>query len=127
VSHASLPHPDAVSHTTILPQNYTQNIDTLETVVGVRNTLQCHGSFATASCLECRIRVPGSVIEQEIMQGEVPLCKRCDDSGKDSRKANNNSLRKRSKKVDSDDEEDDPPFPPWIMKVIPPIIPDRSF
>ena len=60
------------------------------------------------------------------MQGEVPLCKRCDDSGKQSRKANNSS-KKRSKKVDSDDEEDDPPFPPWIMKVIPPIIPDRLF
>jgi len=92
----------------------------------VRNALQCHGSFATASCLECRVRVPGSVIEQEIMQGEVPLCKRCDDSGKKPRKANNSS-QKRSKRVDSEDEEDDPPFPPWIMKVIPSIIPGRSF
>jgi NAD-dependent SIR2 family protein deacetylase len=109
-----------------LTQNYTQNIDTLETVVGIRNVLQCHGSFATASCLECRIRVPGSVIEQEIMQGEVPLCKRCDDSGKDSRKATN-SLQKRGKKLDSDDEEDDPLFPSWIMKVIRFLIPNFSF
>jgi hypothetical protein len=60
------------------------------------------------------------------MQGEVPLCKRCEDSGKKSRNANN-SLQKRSKKVDSDDEEDDPPFPSWIMKVLSIIlIPGRS-
>jgi len=98
------------------PQNYTQNIDTLETAVGIRNVLQCHGSFATASCLECRIRVPGNVIEREIMQGEVPLCKSCNDSGKDWRKARNNK-RKPSKQSDSEGE-DEPLFPPWIMKVI---------
>lgn len=107
---------NAKSHA-IPTQNYTQNIDTLETVVGVRNVLQCHGSFATASCLECRIRVAGSVIEQEIMRGEVPLCKSCSHSGKVSRKATNN-LQKRSRKLDRDEEEDDPLFPPWIMKVV---------
>jgi NAD-dependent SIR2 family protein deacetylase len=116
---------NAKSHA-ILAQNYTQNIDTLESVVGVRNVLQCHGSFATASCLECRIRVAGSVIEQEIMRGEVPLCKSCSDSGKVPRKATNN-LQKRSRKPDSDDDEDDPLFPPWIMKVIIPPIPDFPY
>ncbi|KAH9066902.1 SIR2-domain-containing protein [Lactarius vividus] len=97
-----------------LLRNYTQNIDTLETAVGIRNVLQCHGSFATASCLECRIRVPGNVIEREIMQGEVPLCKGCGDSGKDWRKARHNR-RKPSGQSDSEDE-DEPLFPPWIMK-----------
>ena len=99
----------------LAPQNYTQNIDTLETSVGIRNVLQCHGSFATASCLECRIHVQGNVIEQEIMQGEVPLCKSCNDSGKDWRKARNNR-RKHNVQSDSEDE-DGPLFPPWIMKV----------
>lgn len=97
-----------------LLRNYTQNIDTLETSVGIRNVLQCHGSFATASCLECRIRVPGKVIEREIMQGEVPLCKSCNDSGKDWRKARKNR-RKYNAQSDSEDE-DEPLFPPWIMK-----------
>ncbi|KAN0128779.1 DHS-like NAD/FAD-binding domain containing protein [Lactarius tabidus] len=97
-----------------LLRNYTQNIDTLETSVGIRNVLQCHGSFATASCLECRIRVPGNVIEREIMQGDVPLCKSCNDSGKDWRKARNNR-RKHNARSDSEDE-DEPLFPPWIMK-----------
>ena len=107
-------------------KNYTQNIDTLETVVGVRNVLQCHGSFATASCLECRIRVPGNAIEQEIMQGEVPLCKSCNDSGKVLRKATKGVPKRRSK-LDSDDEEDDSLFPPWIMKVIMFLIPVSLF
>jgi hypothetical protein len=61
--------------------------------------------------------VPGNVIEQEIMQGEVPLCKSCGDSGKASKKATKNVSKRRSK-LDSDDEEDDPLFPPWIMKVV---------
>jgi hypothetical protein len=60
--------------------------------------------------------VPGSIIEQEIMQGEVPLCKSCSDSSKPSKKTNN--AQKRNRKPDSDDEEDEPLFPPWIMKVI---------
>ena len=61
--------------------------------------------------------MPGNVIEQEIMQGEVPLCKSCSDSGKVSRNTTN-SVPKRRSKPDSDDEEDDPLFPSWIMKVI---------
>ena len=105
--------PAPLSHSR--PQNYTQNIDTLETSVGIRNVLQCHGSFATASCLECRVHVQGNVIEQEIMQGEVPLCKSCNDSGKDWRKAKSNR-RKHNVQSDSEDE-DEPLFPPWIMKV----------
>ena len=51
------------------------------------------------------------------MQGEVPLCKGCSDSGKPSRQASNGRQR-RGKKQDSDDEDDESPFPPWIMKVI---------
>ena len=31
----------------------TQNIDTLESVCGVTRAIQCHGSFATATCLQC--------------------------------------------------------------------------
>jgi len=58
--------------------------------------------------------VPGNVIEREIMQGEVPLCKSCNDSGKDWRKARNNR-KKHSAQSDSEDE-DEPLFPPWIMK-----------
>jgi NAD-dependent SIR2 family protein deacetylase len=58
-------------------QNYTQNIDTLETLAGVKNVLQCHGSFATASCIECRMRVPGKDIEDDILRQRIPSCKAC--------------------------------------------------
>lgn len=70
--------------------------------------------------------MPGNVIEQEIMQGEVPLCKSCNDSGKVS-KNRTNSIPNRRSKLDSDDEEDDPLFPPWIMKVITLPNPGSSF
>jgi NAD-dependent histone deacetylase SIR2 len=70
--------------------------------------------------------VPGSIIEQEIMQGEVPLCKSCSDPSKSLKKATNNA-QKRNRKSDSDDEEDEPLFPPWIMKVIALAISDSSF
>ena len=70
--------------------------------------------------------MPGNAIEHEIMQGEVPLCKSCSESGKVSRKATKSAPKRRSK-LDSDDEEDDPLFPPWIMKVITFLIPVFSF
>jgi hypothetical protein len=49
------------------------------------------------------------------MQGEVPLCKNCGDSGKAK---TTNGKQRRGKKQDSDEEDDEPLFPPWIMKVI---------
>ncbi|KAL7280338.1 hypothetical protein ACG7TL_005255 [Trametes sanguinea] len=58
-----------------LLRNYTQNIDTLETLAGVKRVVQCHGSFATASCINCRVRVPGADIADDIMNQRVPICK----------------------------------------------------
>lgn len=58
-------------------QNYTQNIDTLETLAGVKRVLQCHGSFATASCIKCHTQVPGSEIEDDILNQRIALCKAC--------------------------------------------------
>ncbi|KAF8644752.1 hypothetical protein AX16_008296 [Volvariella volvacea WC 439] len=60
-------------------RNYTQNIDTLETLVGVKNVLQCHGSFATATCLICKRRVPGKDIEYAILNHKVPICGICNE------------------------------------------------
>ncbi|CDZ98838.1 Sirtuin 5 and related class III sirtuins (SIR2 family) [Phaffia rhodozyma] len=60
-----------------LLRNYTQNIDTLESQVGIKNVLQCHGSFATASCLRCRRQMPGSAIESDIMRRTIPRCTPC--------------------------------------------------
>ncbi|KAI7188533.1 SIR2-domain-containing protein [Hortaea werneckii] len=47
-----------------LQTNYTQNIDNLEELAGVDRSklIQCHGSFATASCRKCKLQVPGHEI-----------------------------------------------------------------
>ncbi|KAJ3274089.1 NAD-dependent histone deacetylase sir2 [Terramyces sp. JEL0728] len=46
-----------------LLRNYTQNIDTLENIAGIKNVVQCH--------------VPGSAIEKEIFSQTVPYCPKC--------------------------------------------------
>ena len=59
--------------------NYTQNIDNLESFAGIipEKLIQCHGSFATATCIECRQRVNGDVIHADIKAGKVPQCQAC--------------------------------------------------
>ncbi|CAB4384693.1 SIR2-domain-containing protein [Rhizophagus irregularis] len=68
-----------------LLRNYTQNIDTLEQVAGIENVLQCHGSFATASCIVCGYKVDGNEIKDDILNQRVPYCPKCtnDDEGDD--------------------------------------------
>jgi len=101
-------------------QNYTQNIDTLETQVGVKKVLQCHGSFATASCLLCRRRVPGQEIEAEILSQKVPLCSICNPTASAPIKPRSKKSKKKAKgqwDSDAEDESDGPEYPPGIMKV----------
>ena len=49
-----------------LLRNYTQNIDCLEDLAGIKRKVECHGSFQTASCLTC-----GKQVSAE-MTGAVP-------------------------------------------------------
>ncbi|VDD75489.1 unnamed protein product, partial [Mesocestoides corti] len=60
-----------------LLRNYTQNIDTLEQAAGITRVIQCHGSFATASCVTCQYQVPGEAVREAIMSQCVPRCPRC--------------------------------------------------
>ncbi|KAF5900359.1 NAD-dependent protein deacetylase sirtuin-1, partial [Clarias magur] len=60
-----------------LLRNYTQNIDTLEQVAGVKRVMQCHGSFATASCLVCKHKVDCDSVREDIFRQVVPHCPRC--------------------------------------------------
>ncbi|KAL0964225.1 hypothetical protein UPYG_G00321070 [Umbra pygmaea] len=62
-----------------LLRNYTQNIDTLEQVAGVKRIIQCHGSFATASCLICKHKVDCEAVRKDIFNQVVPHCPRCPD------------------------------------------------
>ena len=61
----------------MLLRNYTQNIDTLERVAGITKLIECHGSFATASCTRCKFKVDGALIKDDIQQQRIPICFRC--------------------------------------------------
>lgn len=105
-----------------LLQNYTQNIDTLETQAGVGRVLQCHGSFATATCVHCREKVQGKVIEEAILAGKVPLCRSCNivPPVKRERKKSKGKKKKNSgweSDASENDAPDVPEYPPGIMKV----------
>lgn len=60
-----------------LLRNYTQNIDTLERVAGIKNVIECHGSFATASCTRCKYKVDAIDIQEDIFNQRIPMCKMC--------------------------------------------------
>ncbi|KAL9604543.1 MAG: hypothetical protein Q9219_000508 [cf. Caloplaca sp. 3 TL-2023] len=59
--------------------NFTQNIDNLESCAGLlpEKLIQCHGSFATATCVECKYRVKGEEIYNDLRAGRVSRCDRC--------------------------------------------------
>merc|ERR1712130_298127 len=59
-----------------LKRNYTQNIDTLEQTAGMTgsNIVQCHGSFATATCRKCKKKYQGHEIKDKIMAKKIPYC-----------------------------------------------------
>ncbi|KAL0066069.1 NAD-dependent histone deacetylase sir2 [Marasmius tenuissimus] len=102
-----------------LLRNYTQNIDTLETAAGVQRVIQCHGSFATASCVLCRRRVPGKEIEVEILARKVPLCPECNAPTTQPKPKKTKKSKKKAKgewDSDEEDESDAPTYPPGIMK-----------
>ncbi|KAJ2689432.1 NAD-dependent histone deacetylase sir2 [Coemansia spiralis] len=62
-----------------LLRNYTQNIDTLEHVQGIKNVLNCHGSFATATCIKCGYQCDGKDLEADIMAMRIAYCPVCKD------------------------------------------------
>ncbi|XP_019644724.1 PREDICTED: NAD-dependent protein deacetylase sirtuin-1-like [Branchiostoma belcheri] len=64
-----------------LLRNYTQNIDTLEQEAGIQRIIQCHGSFATASCTNCKRKVDCEEIRQDIFDQVVPRCPQCSPDG----------------------------------------------
>jgi len=93
-----------------LLRNYTQNIDTLEMRAGVRNLIQCHGSFAQFTCLKCRAKYPASQFEDSIARGQVVLCPTCRKPETDGAcKPSSNKRRKVDiDKFDAASSEDEP-------------------
>lgn len=106
--------------------NYTQNIDNLEQIAGIdeHRYIQCHGSFATASCRKCKHRVRGTDIFADIRAKQVSYCQRgnaciaaqqaekaaskpAQSKAKSKKRNPQKRSRKRSYFLDSDDDDDD--------------------
>jgi NAD-dependent SIR2 family protein deacetylase len=108
--------------------NYTQNIDNIEANAGVlaENIVQCHGSFATATCVKCEHKVSGDAIFGEIKAGNVPECSACRQiieadalkpQGLKRKRSSNGYQKDRKEFEDSSDEEDYEIPTPGVMKV----------
>lgn len=97
--------------------NYSQNIDNLEANAGIHpdKLVQCHGSFATASCQKCAHSVPGEAIFGDIRAGKIPRCDKCTESLKTrgsgplkrKRSGNSSSSKKSRRKYHDFDDDDD--------------------
>jgi NAD+-dependent protein deacetylase SIR2 len=103
-----------------LQTNYTQNIDNLEELAGVERSrlIQCHGSFATATCRKCKYQVPGEDIFDDLRAKRVAQCKRCLDELAKAPPAVKKRIKKSKKHDwdDSDSDEDDDIPQPGVMK-----------
>lgn len=93
--------------------NYSQNIDNLEVKAGLpkEKLIQCHGSFGTASCVQCHYQIPGEKIFPDIRAGKIPKCTRCLSTLKASgaapkRKRSAGAEKKRRRWTDNDSSDD---------------------
>ncbi|KAK2603528.1 NAD-dependent histone deacetylase sir2 [Conoideocrella luteorostrata] len=99
--------------------NYSQNIDNLEVKAGLPKDrlIQCHGSFGTASCVQCSYRIEGEKIFPDIKAGNIPRCPRCvkglraNAPVKRKRSAGADKRRRRWSVDDSSDDESDYDMP----------------
>ncbi|KAK9389771.1 DHS-like NAD/FAD-binding domain-containing protein [Lipomyces mesembrius] len=91
--------------------NYTQNIDNLESYAGISTDklVQCHGSFAFATCQNCGHKVPGQELFPDISIGVVSRCKQPKQPAPtESDNSSISSSRKRKRKpIDDDEDEQD--------------------
>lgn len=57
---------------------YTQNIDGLEETAGVspKKIVYAHGSMKSSTCMKCMSKMDTSEIEKDIINGNIPYCKR---------------------------------------------------
>ncbi|KAG2219821.1 hypothetical protein INT45_006264 [Circinella minor] len=64
----------------LLLRNFTQNIDTLERLTGLPEDkiVEAHGSFATASCIECDKEAVEEDVRECVKHAKVPRCEKCD-------------------------------------------------
>ncbi|KAJ4367269.1 NAD-dependent histone deacetylase sir2 [Neocucurbitaria cava] len=94
--------------------NYTQNIDNVEAHAGIRKEklIQCHGSWAMATCRKCKYKVPGEDIFDSVRAQKPAECKRCIEEiaaqqpGKKRKRASNGNGSRKKRSSDEDSESD---------------------
>ncbi|KAF2120802.1 DHS-like NAD/FAD-binding domain-containing protein [Lophiotrema nucula] len=105
--------------------NYTQNIDNVESHAGIRpeKLIQCHGSWATATCRKCKYKVPGADIFEDIRKHKPAECKKCVEEissqkpGMKRKRSSNGTKKKRAPGDDDSDSDGAYDIPqPGIMK-----------
>lgn len=94
--------------------NYSQNIDNIEANAGIKpeKLIQCHGSFATATCQKCGYKVQGDTIFDDIKGGKIPRCERCiaalrSNNGMKRKRSYNKYTGKKSRRSRSSEDDDD--------------------
>lgn len=103
--------------------NYTQNIDNIEAFAGIEpeRLIQCHGSWATASCRKCQTEVSGEVIFEDVRQQRVSFCQTCLDiiekRPRKRKRVSNGKSKSRSSHSDSEDDGRYDVPQPGVMKV----------
>ena len=103
--------------------NYTQNIDNIEAYAGIdpERLIQCHGSWATASCRKCNTEVQGDVIFEDVRQQRVSYCQTCldiiENQPRKRKRTSNGKSKSRSSHSDSEDDGRYDVPQPGVMKV----------
>lgn len=64
----------------LLVRHYTQNIDTLDRLVGLpdEKIVEAHGTFYTNHCLKCRKGYSMEWAKEQILSENIPTCDECD-------------------------------------------------
>ncbi|KAK7752215.1 NAD-dependent histone deacetylase sir2 [Diatrype stigma] len=99
--------------------NYSQNIDNIEANAGIRKEklVQCHGSFASATCQQCGHQVPGDTIFTDIKAGRIPRCVKCITTLRGAnrpikrKRSYNSASSKRGRRYGNDSSDDDYDIP----------------
>jgi len=108
--------------------NYTQNIDNIEGNAGIdpEKLIQCHGSWATASCRKCSFQVEGHELLDDLRANRVTKCQRCIQNLRDGvpsikrKRSSNGTNKPKPRKNFDEDSEDDGRYDipePGVMKV----------
>ncbi|KAH7161405.1 DHS-like NAD/FAD-binding domain-containing protein [Dactylonectria macrodidyma] len=93
--------------------NYSQNIDNLEVKAGVpkEKLIQCHGSFGTATCIQCGFKMQGEKIFPDIKADKIPRCPRCIQTlraaGGTVKRKRSAGLEKKRRRWSADESSDD--------------------